>query len=98
VVGAQQLDIYLVRSASTRGWNPKLITSTILCIALEIAIWTVDDLITNAVLYSIIGILLGPMYPIVIMVVIDVLPPELHAGTIGWCASLGQAGSAIMPL
>lgn len=72
--------------------------SSIICIVLEIVIWTVPHLVTNAVLYSIIGIFLGPMYPIVMMVVLDVLPPELHAGTIGWCASLGQAGSAIMPL
>jgi MFS family permease len=73
-------------------------TSSIICIVLEVVIWTVHDLVTNAVLYAIIGILLGPMYPVVMMVIIDVLPPELQAGTIGWCASLGQAGSAIMPL
>jgi len=72
--------------------------STIGCIILEIVIWTVHDLVTNAVLYSIIGVLLGPQYPIVMMVVLEILPPELQAGTIGWCAALGQAGSAIMPL
>jgi hypothetical protein len=38
------------------------------------------------------------MYPIVMMVVTEVMPGELQAGTFGWLASLGQAGSAAMPL
>lgn len=38
------------------------------------------------------------MYPLVMNVVVEVLPGELQGGTIGWIASLGQVGSAIMPL
>lgn len=60
--------------------------------------WFVDSLPGNAVAFAFIGFFLGPMYPIVMMVVTEVMPGELQAGTIGWIASLGQAGSAIMPL
>jgi hypothetical protein len=38
------------------------------------------------------------MYPIVMMVVVDIIPGHLQGGSIGWIASLGQAGSAMMPL
>lgn len=49
-------------------------------------------------MYAIIGLLLGPMYPVVMMTVLDVMPPELQGGTIGWAAAVGQSGSALMPL
>jgi MFS family permease len=82
---------------------PRLLTtanpySTILAIALELVIWFTHTIPGNAVLFAFVGFLLGPMYPIVMMVVVDTIPGELQAGSIGWIASLGQAGSAIMPL
>ena len=65
---------------------------------LEIIIWFTKSIPGNAVCFALIGFVLGPMYPIVMMVVIDVLPGNLQAGSIGWIASLGQGGSALMPL
>jgi MFS family permease len=73
-------------------------TSTILSIALELVIWFTPTLTGNAICYALVGFFLGPMYPIVMMVVVDTLPGDLQGGSIGWIASLGQAGSAIMPL
>ncbi|KAL1409914.1 hypothetical protein Q8F55_003913 [Vanrija albida] len=70
---------------------------TLLCIALMVVVWTVKSLIGNAVAYAFVGVFLGPMYPIVMIVILDVMPFELQAGTIGWIASLGQVGSAFMP-
>jgi len=67
-------------------------------IALELVVWFTKSIPGNAVCFALIGFALGPMYPIVMMVVVDVLPGELQGGAIGWIASLGQAGSAIMPL
>jgi MFS family permease len=61
-------------------------------------VWTIPNLVANGVCFSLCGIFLGPLYPIVMMVVIEVIPPELQGGSIGWIASLGQAGSAMMPL
>jgi MFS family permease len=75
-----------------------LIISTILAMALELVIWFTDSIPGNAVCFALVGIFLGPCYPIVVMTVVDVIPPELQGGSIGWLASLGQGGSAIMPL
>lgn len=73
-------------------------TSSILAIVLELVVWFTHSIPGNAVCYALIGFFLGPMYPIVMMVVLDILPGELQPGAIGWIASIGQAGSAIMPL
>jgi MFS family permease len=73
-------------------------SSTILAMALELVIWFTDSIPGNAVCFALVGIFLGPCYPIVVMTVVDVIPPELQGGSIGWLASLGQGGSAIMPL
>ncbi|KZT32778.1 MFS general substrate transporter [Sistotremastrum suecicum HHB10207 ss-3] len=70
---------------------------SILAIALELTIWFVPSLIGNAVAVSIIGVLLGPMYPIVMNYAGWILPGWLLTGAIGWIAGFGQAGSAILP-
>lgn len=46
---------------------------TIGAIALEIVVWTTRSLMGNAVEYAFIGILLGPMYPIVMMVTVAIV-------------------------
>jgi len=75
-----------------------LTDSTIIAMALELVIWFTDSIPGNAVCFALVGIFLGPCYPIVVMTVVDIIPPELQGGSIGWLASLGQGGSAIMPL
>lgn len=44
-----------------------------------------------------IGILLGPIYPLTINHTAHVLPRHLVNGTIGWIAACGAAGSALLP-
>ncbi|KAH9478785.1 Bypass of stop codon protein 6 [Psilocybe cubensis] len=68
-----------------------------LCFALEFVIWFVPSLIGNAVAISIVGVLLGPMYPIVMNQASRILPRWILTGSIGWIAGFGQAGSALFP-
>lgn len=68
-----------------------------LAIGLEFIIWFVPSLIGGAVSVSLIGVFLGPMYPIVMNRVGRVVPRWLLSGSIGWIAGFGQAGSAIFP-
>jgi len=74
-----------------------LTVSTAIAIALEVVVWTVHSIIGNAIAFAFCGIALGPMYPIVMMVVVDTIPAELQSGSIGIIASIGQVGSAILP-
>ncbi|KAF9443949.1 hypothetical protein P691DRAFT_678516, partial [Macrolepiota fuliginosa MF-IS2] len=57
----------------------------------------VPSLIGGAVAVSIVGVLLGPMYPIAMNQAGRVLPRWLLTGSIGWIAGFGQAGSAALP-
>ncbi|WVQ76819.1 hypothetical protein IAR50_006493 [Cryptococcus sp. DSM 104548] len=70
---------------------------TLASIILSLIIWFTHTIIGNAVCFSLVGVFLGPMYPLAMNVVTEVMPGDLQGGTIGWIASLGQAGSAIMP-
>ncbi|EIW55079.1 MFS general substrate transporter [Trametes versicolor FP-101664 SS1] len=69
----------------------------ILAIALELVIWLVPSLIGGGIAVSFVGVLLGPIYPIVMNHAARVLPPWLLTGCIGWIAGFGQAGSALLP-
>ncbi|TFY55750.1 hypothetical protein EVG20_g9203 [Dentipellis fragilis] len=69
----------------------------LLAIGLELVIWLVPSLIGGAVAVSIVGVLLGPVYPIVMNESSRILPRWLLTGCIGWIAGFGQTGSAILP-
>lgn len=64
---------------------------------LELVVWLVPSLIGGAVAVSFVGLLLGPIYPIVMNHSARILPPWLLTGSIGWIAGFGQAGSAFLP-
>jgi len=68
-----------------------------LAIGLELIAWLVPSLIGGAVAVSIVGIFLGPIYPIVMNEAGRILPRWLLTGSIGWIAGFGQAGSAVLP-
>ncbi|KAJ7753373.1 major facilitator superfamily domain-containing protein [Mycena maculata] len=70
---------------------------SVLAIALELVVWLVPSLIGDAVAVSLVGVLLGPVYPITMMYAGRVLPRWLLTGSIGWIAGFGQAGSAVFP-
>ena len=64
---------------------------------LELVVWLVPSLIGGAIAVSFVGMMLGPIYPIVMNHSGRILPPWLLTGCIGWIAGLGQAGSAFIP-
>ncbi|TCD71913.1 hypothetical protein EIP91_000045 [Steccherinum ochraceum] len=68
-----------------------------LAIGLELVVWLVPSLIGGAIAVSFVGVMLGPIYPIVMNHSGRILPPWLLTGSIGWIAGLGQAGSAFIP-
>jgi len=68
-----------------------------LAISLELVVWLVPSLIGGAVAVSLVGVVLGPIYPIVMNESGRILPRWLLTGCIGWIAGLGQTGSAALP-
>ena len=74
-----------------------LVIYAIISIALEVTIWFVPSLIENAVAVAVIGVLLGPMYPIVVNHSTKIFPKWSLGGALGIIAGFGQAGSAFLP-
>ncbi|KAF9495023.1 MFS general substrate transporter [Pleurotus eryngii] len=70
---------------------------TFLAIGLELIVWLVPSLIGDAVAVSLVGVLLGPFYPIAMNHAGRIIPRWLLTGSIGWIAGFGQAGSAVIP-
>ncbi|KAG8931616.1 hypothetical protein FRC02_002438 [Tulasnella sp. 418] len=70
---------------------------SVLAIGLELVIWFVPNLIGNAIAVALVGMLLGPCYPICLNVAGSLLPQSILVGSIGWIAGLGQTGAAMFP-
>ncbi|KAI0269986.1 MFS general substrate transporter [Gloeopeniophorella convolvens] len=68
-----------------------------LAIILELVVWLVPSLISGAVAISLIGLVLGPIYPIAINETGKILPRWLITGAIGWIGAFGTTGSAAVP-
>lgn len=64
------------------GERNVLFIYALLAIALELVVWLVPSLISGAVSVSIIGVLLGPMYPITMNHAGRVLPAWLLTGNV----------------
>ncbi|WVW78707.1 hypothetical protein I302_100667 [Kwoniella bestiolae CBS 10118] len=89
--------VILIPVTKRLGNHTSIYVYSLFTLVLTIIIWFTHSIVANAVCFSLVGVFLGPMYPIVMNVVVEIIPGELQGGTIGWIASLGQAGSAIMP-
>ncbi|KAI9458666.1 MFS general substrate transporter [Lactarius psammicola] len=79
------------------GERTAVFVYAILTIGLELVVWLVPSLIGGAVAVSLVGVLLGPIYPIVMNEAGRILPRWLLTGCIGWIAGFGQTGSAVLP-
>ncbi|KAJ7252372.1 MFS general substrate transporter [Mycena haematopus] len=69
----------------------------LLALALELVIWLVPSLIGGAISVAIVGLALGPIYPIAMNHAGRVFPPWLLAGAIGWIAGVATIGAAVIP-
>ncbi|OJT07476.1 Bypass of stop codon protein 6 [Trametes pubescens] len=68
-----------------------------LVIGLEATVWVVPSLVGNAVAVSLVGLFLGPMFPILMNHSTTILPRWLLTACAGYIAGAGQAGSAVLP-
>ncbi|KIK56703.1 hypothetical protein GYMLUDRAFT_99125 [Collybiopsis luxurians FD-317 M1] len=92
------------------GEHTVVFVYVVLSIALEITIWFVPSIIENAVavsprsftLFRLVdsintGLLLGPLFPILVGHGTRILPAYLFTGCMGWISGVGMAGSAALP-
>ncbi|KAI0064128.1 hypothetical protein BV25DRAFT_1823672 [Artomyces pyxidatus] len=68
-----------------------------LAICLELVVWLVPNLVSGAVSISFVGLVLGPIFPIVMNETSKILPRWMLTGSIGWISAFGVSGSAALP-
>ncbi|KZV98104.1 MFS general substrate transporter [Exidia glandulosa HHB12029] len=68
-----------------------------LAAAMDIVVWQVRSTIGDAVAVSLMGMFLGPLYPLIMSESGLMLPRHLLTGSIGWISGFGQVGSATFP-
>ena len=81
----------------THSSLPRLFSSSRPPPRLEVTVWLVPSLVENGIAVSFIGLLLGPMYPILMKQSTGILPRWLLTGCLGYIGSIGMAGSAVLP-
>ena len=59
--------------------------------------WVVPSLIENAVAVAVIGVLLGPMFPILLGQATRVVPKVYLTPSVGFIAGIAMVGSALLP-
>ncbi|PLN82893.1 MFS general substrate transporter [Aspergillus taichungensis] len=69
----------------------------VLALVMQVLFWLMPNILANAITICVFGFLIGPFYPVGLYVLTEVIPPDLHIGALGFCASLGSAGSAAFP-
>ncbi|KAI0316667.1 major facilitator superfamily domain-containing protein [Amylostereum chailletii] len=79
------------------GNRPAVLTYMLVAIGLELIVWFVPSLISGGVAIALIGLILGPIYPIAINETGKIPPRWLLTGSISWIAAFGTAGSAAIP-
>lgn len=63
----------------------------------QLLAWLVPNIITNAVAVSILGLLLGPVYPCGQTIFTKLLPRHVQTTAIGFIAGAGSSGGAVAP-
>lgn len=65
--------------------------------AMELCFWLIPQFLASAITVGIVGFLLGPMFPAVVVAVSRLLPKHLHVSAIGFAAAAGGGGAALFP-
>ncbi|KAK4230318.1 major facilitator superfamily transporter [Podospora fimiseda] len=67
------------------------------CFVLQILVWFVKNAIANAVVFAVIGLLLGPVYPCATAVFMRNMDEQQRVTGIGIISAFGMSGGAVAP-
>jgi fucose permease len=65
--------------------------------AFQLLVWLLPNVIGEAVAVAIVGLLLGPVYPLATGVFSKLLPRNIQMSSLGFVASMGSSGGALAP-
>ncbi|QKX58540.1 uncharacterized protein TRUGW13939_05665 [Talaromyces rugulosus] len=67
-------------------------------IGFQIMSWLIPNIIGEAVVVSVLGLLLGPVYPCATVVFNRLLPRDIQTTSLGFISAMGSSGGAVAPL
>lgn len=65
--------------------------------AFQVLVWLIPNVIGNAIAVSIVGLLLGPVYPCAQTIFTRLLPRRTQTTAVGFISSAGSSGGAVAP-
>ncbi|KAJ7055865.1 MFS general substrate transporter [Mycena amicta] len=79
------------------GQNRAVYLYGALSIGLELIIWLVPSFLGSAISVSVVGMLLGPLYPIAMSHAARAFHPWLLSASISWVSGIATSGAAVFP-
>jgi fucose permease len=87
----------LVHPAHKIGGRISVVALVMGCGAFQLLLWFVPNIVGDAVAVAIVGLLLGPVYPLATGVFSKLLPRTIQMSSLGFVASMGSSGGALAP-
>lgn len=87
----------LVQPATKIGERRAVYAFTIGAGVFQLLVWLVPNVIGNAVAVSLVGLLLGPVYPCATIIFSRLVPRNIQMSSLGFIASMGSSGGAVAP-
>lgn len=87
----------LTHAAPRIGEKNYVIGLTLVTMALQLMAWLIPNVIGNAVAVSLLGLMLGPVYPCAQTIFSRLVPRHLQTTAIGFIGSAGSSGGAVAP-
>jgi fucose permease len=87
----------LVQPATKIGERITVYGLTIGAAVFQLLVWLVPNVIGNAVAVSLIGLLLGPVYPCATIIFSRLLTRNIQMSSLSFIASMGSSGGAMAP-
>lgn len=63
----------------------------------QILVWKVPNIVSNAVFVSLVGLLIGPIYPCTMTILTRLIDSHLLISSISLVSAVGSSGGAIAP-
>lgn len=87
----------LTHAAPRIGERNFVVILTLGTAALQLLAWLTPNLIGNAVAVSLLGLLLGPIYPCAQTIFSRLMPRNIQTTAIGFIGGAGSSGGAVAP-
>lgn len=69
----------------------------VLSLIVQVLFWSIPVFVVSSVMAALLGFLIAPFFPIVIVILTRTLPSDLHVAAVGFSAAVGASGATVLP-